>query len=285
MEFPQFLEKYYLHSQIQQLTNQLNELGIYMSIAETIREFYVENPERNVDDFHTQLILTISEFVTITNNALAKVKNLDEKFEYQESLTYLSVYLIKETYQISQYSKSKYFNVLRTTLQKVYKKHGWNFEALSEMLRLDRIEQIEHDNQESKSTKVIRTKVTFFEWNSKIPIDLFYSDVKEYFKLKSLKELYYFFQYVVSDFSISLKPDLLLHFIILFDKLYYCESKIILIKGNKGVLAYLQKHLKPTTGAFPKKDFRKLKHELKKRKDEYDLIERSVNKAFARYLD
>ncbi len=281
MKFIDFLETYYLPSQIELLTKQLVKLAILEPIKATIEGFYAECPVKEPDAFKAQLILTISDFTTIVNTTLSKLSNNDKKVTIQIELTKLGVYLIKETYEVSKYKKLKYFKMLRATLQKVYKKHHWNFTELDNLLHLERIEQFATENEVKTNAKAIKSKVVSFEWNSPKPIDLFYADVKTYFKLKTTNELNYLFQNIISDFSIALHPKYLLQFIVLFDKLH--QTSTISIKGSRGIFIYLKQHLIATNGSFPLKDFRKLKYELKEKEKEYKAIETAINKAFDKY--
>lgn len=283
MKFKDFLDKYYLTTSAKEVTTILTKLKIHEQIAQTIDEFYIESPSEDIQSFELQLILTISDFVSTVNTALALVNKIETKTKYQNELTKLGIFLIKETYQISKYSKNKYFKILRTTLQKVYKKYNWNFEELNNLLRLDIIEQIESENSIPKTRNTIKFTSTYLEWNEDAPpIDLFISHVKEYFKIKSISSLRMIFQPVVNAFEIEISKKHLMGFLVLFELLH--QSKTITIKKSRGLFKYLQSHLVSAKNDLPLKDFRKSKFDFKEKHENYKAFVSVINKEFSKYF-
>lgn len=283
MKFKDFLDKYYLTSSAKEVTAILTKLKILDQISITIDEFYIESPTKDIQLFDLQLILTISDFVSNVNSALALVNNIETKTKYQNELIKLGIFLIKETYQISKYSKNKYFKILKTTLQKVYKKHSWNFDELNNLLRLDIIEQIENENAIPNSRNTIKFSSTYLEWNEEAPpLDLFLSDLKDYFKITKSSSLRLLFQPLVNDFEIEIKMKHLMGFIILFEKLHLTNT--IKIKKSRGLFKYLQSHLVSKNNDLPLKDFRKYKFDFKRKHENFKVFEESINKEFEKHF-
>jgi hypothetical protein len=282
MKFKDFLDKYYLTTSAKEVTTILTKLKIYGQVSQTIDEFYIESPTKDVQSFDLQLILTISDFVSTINTALSLVNKIETKAKYQNKLTELGIFLIKETYKISNYSKKKYFKILRTTLQKVYKKHNWNFDELNNLLRLDIIEKIESENLVSKTNNSIKSTSTFLEWNEDAPhIDLFLSHLKSYFKINKLSSLRLLFQPVIKDFEIEISKKHLKGFLVLFEQLHL--TKTIKIKTSRGLFTYLQSHLISKENDLPLQDFRKYKFDFKKKNVSYKAFEESINKEFEKH--
>lgn len=283
MKFKDFLDKYYLTSSAKEVTAILTKLKILEQISQTIVEFYIESPTKDIQSFDLQLILTISDFVSTINTALSLVNKIETKANYQNKLTELGIFLIKETYQISKYSKQKYFKILRTTLQKVYKKHSWNFDELNNFLRLDIIEKIENENSVSITSNTIKSNSTYLEWNENAPaIDLFLSDIKDYFKLKNSSSLRLLFQPVIKDFVIEINKKHLMGFLVLFELLHL--NKTITIKYSRGLFKYLQSHLVSKNNDLPLKDFRKYKFDFKRKHENYEAFENAINKEFEKHF-
>lgn len=280
MELTILLEKYYLPSDKERLLGIMNSLGIHDGIAASILEFYCECPLKDPEAFNSQLVLTINEVITITNKALSELQDTVQKNEFRNELTILGVYLIKETFEKSKYSKTRYFKILRTTIQKVYKKNNWDFTELEKLLRLDRIEQLQNDNNDNSRTTLIKSNSTYLEWKGHKAIDIFYDDVKNYFQIKNISPFYLMFQPMDSEFEIQIKTEQLMTFILLFEKLH--KSGTIKIKKSRGLYKYLQAHLKPVTGVFPLKDFRKLKYDFKKKHIDYKTAESEIDRVFGK---
>ena len=261
----------------------LKEKNIYNPIKESINEFYGEVKVGNSYEIITQLVLTISDYTCSANNLLKDVRNADVKMKYQITLTELGIYLIRETYDVSGYSKEKYFRILKSTLRKVYHKHKWNFEELDRLLHLDTIEKFAEDNISiDKGNEVVDKKICL-DWIGGKPLDLFIADFKMFFKIKNNKAIQYLFQPVVNQFEIYISPDQLPPLLFLFDSLH--NNKVIKVKGNRGIFSYLENHIKPLKNTFPSREFRKVKYDLSKNEKLSKDIELVISKIFGKYLN
>lgn len=282
MNFNYFLNKYYLPSQLDQLKGFLKETHMYNPIKETIAEFYKEAEANSIEDLNTQLILTISDFTCCVNNFLKEIPNPDQKKKYQIILTELGIYLIRETYKISGYSKEKYFKIVKSTLRKIYLKHKWDFDELDRLLHLDTIEKFAEENKiHLKDAKDVVTKSIFIEWKGKGHLDFFIADFKSFFKAKNSKAVQYLFQPVITQFEIHIVPERLPHVLLLFDILH--KEKIIKVRGSRGIYNHLENHLRPAKGSFPGREFRKIKYEISQNERLYKEIESRVQSTFGKY--
>lgn len=279
--FDFFLENYYLFSQIEEIKKLLNSLRIYQAIADIINDFYAENPDQNT--FDARLTLTIGDFVFAVNTSLKEVKVKEIKYQYQIRLVELGVYLIKETYNISKYSKEKYFRILKSTLQNVYKRNKWNLDELNQLLNLENIEKYTSNNQlVLKPKSEVKLNTICLEWLGKDPIDFFINDVRKYFKLKN-DNLRYLFQSVISDYYIAIHPSRLTFVLILFSSLH--ERGIIRVKGGRGIFVLLERYLKPSVGTFPQRDFRKIKYDTVKNAAQSTEIKSTMLLHFGSYFE
>jgi len=257
LDFSRFLDRYYLKEERKSIINLLKDLGIYKGVESIINdyEFYTDSV-LNI----AQLSITVTNFITIVNKRLAVVE--DDKEAIVEIIGRLGVYLINETFTNSKLSREVYYNTLKFSLQKAYINNNWNFEVLDSILKLNEQSIVEVDISSSDNSAIILRKPTYFEWNSQhITKGLFLKEVSKVFKIKSKQDdLLALFDSLNTDFKIILHPDYLEAFIMLFYTLY--QQKNITVKGNKGYLNYIEKHLiPPAKQVFPKRAFKKIREE------------------------
>ena len=83
---------------------------------------------------------------------------------------------------------------------------------------------------------------------------------KTFSGIKCKRKLYFLFDGFICDFKVELPLRHLIAFLTLFHYLH--EAGTIKVVGNRGLFVYLRQHLQsPLTEKYPKRDFRKLRHE------------------------
>lgn len=281
MTFADFLEKYYLPSGKTEIVQLLNNISAYKPIEYAINEFYISTEMQNTHNILSQLILTINDYIEAINRGLQIIENKELKKNSEKKILELSIYLIKETYQLSALSRLEYFEILKETIKKTYKKHSWDFSILDSLLNIENIKNYSNENVEVTKSKIKLSKPFQIEWNSKLHLDYFIDDVVNTFNgIKSKASLYKLFDKIDDDFEIHLNSKYLVTFLSLFYELH--QRKTISIIGNRGLFVYLQNHLKPPIrDKYPKREFRKIRYEA----FENEKIKNEILKAINPLLD
>lgn len=281
MHFNSFLEKHYLSDSLQELKNLLQKLGIEQQLEKYIDDYFNNTKLTNIENTIVQLSFTISNFTTTINKSLTHLT--DTKEAATITLVELGIRLIKETYKASNLPKDSYFNTLRFTLQKVYFNYGWDFSQLENILDLDKLHNYSRLQQTTQPAKEILTgKKIYFEWmHPKIDECKFLEDLKTTFSIKK-SNVALLFDKVQTDFTITIHSKHLEPFLILIQHFY--NEKIILAKGNKGFLKYLETHLKPPQNdSYPKSKFKKICNECFKNEVRLKKIETQISYMLQRY--
>ncbi len=282
MNFDQFLNTYYLPSELKSLQTFLQSNGLFSEAEKIIDQFFINTRFPELESSIVQVVLTIRDFTVLANSFISQQSDLTSKEESQSHFIRLAVYLIKETYEISGLSKRQYFVILKSTLKKVYHAHGWNFDELTKILNLDVIEQYSSDKIEHKITgRSILTKAVSFIWLSKVHLDIFVTDFSNYFKVSKAKDVHLLFQSVIHEFEIKISPKRLHHLLVLFDTLH--KKRTIKLSGSRGLFSHLENHFKPSEGTFPGMEFRKLKYGITNDLTQSSKIKRDIELTFGRF--
>lgn len=283
MTFHDFLEKYYLPSGETEIVQLLNYISAYKPVEYAINEFYIAVEKQNRHNILSQLVLTINDYTEAINNGLQIIANKELKINNEKKILELSIYLIKETYQLSALSRLEYFEILKETIKKTYKKHSWNFSILDSLLNLENIKNYSKEIVEIKKNKIKLSKPVQIEWNSKFPLDFFIDDVVNTFSgIKTKATVFKLFDKIDDDFEIHLNSKYLVTFLSLFYELH--QRKTISIIGNRGLFVYLQNHLKPQIGdKYPKREFRKLRFEAFENEKIKNEILKTINPLLDKY--
>ncbi|MFA5781398.1 MAG: hypothetical protein WC868_03915 [Bacteroidales bacterium] len=262
MNFTDFLEKYYLPYQQSEIVILLNNISAYQTIEYTINEYYKSIEGHNKHEIISQLVLTIRDYITAINKGLQTIEQDCAKATAEMQIIELSIYLIKETYNLSSLDRTDYFDILKQTIKKIYKKYSWDFSVLDSLLNLENLKNYskEYNKQESISELKL-SKPIQIDWKGSLPLDYFIDDLVKVFKcIKSKSSVYKLFDKIDDDFEIYLSSKYLLAFLSLFYELHQCHT--ILVVGNRGLFVYFQRHLKPPKyDKYQNREFRKLRHE------------------------
>lgn len=234
----------------------LKGLCIYNDIESLLNEFYQAADSRNKIGIVSQLVLTISEFITTLHIQLHKIDSCNYKVLIEKRLVVLVYYLVKDSYCLSELKPSEYYYLLTNTIKRSYTRYSWNFLVTEKLLRLDKFRQLTIPEKACNISKPNR-----LAWQGIKQLDLFVYDLAKTFRgFKAQKQLYFLFDNIRTDFKIELSSNHLLPFLTLFYKLH--ESGVIKVCGNRGLFIFLKQHLvPPQKDVYPKRDFRKLKHE------------------------
>jgi hypothetical protein len=121
------------------------------------------------------------------------------------------------------------------------------------------------------------------DWQGKKQLDLFVDDLTKTFQgIKFRKQLYLLFDNIQPDFKIELPSKYLVSFITLFYGLH--KNQTIKMTGNRGLFVYLRQHLQaPLKENYPKRDFRKLRHEAEQNKNTKNSITRIIKPLLDKY--
>jgi glutaredoxin-related protein len=263
LEFENFLEKYYLSSQKKSITSLFQKINALEEIKYSISTFYSSIKNENVKvNRHSYLTLLIRDFIVAINKGLSSIKEIETRSNQELILIQFSIFLVRDTYKISNIGSEEYFEILKQTLKSTYKKYRWKYEALDELLKIENLKNFIPQNDTSKSNNKIKTsKPIALSWNNEnMQVDFFISDVIEVFKgIKNKRTLFNLFDRIENNFTINLPSDLLENFLVLF---YFLDKqKVISCIGNRGLYTYLQNHLKATNGSvFPNSEFRKIRY-------------------------
>jgi hypothetical protein len=264
MTFVDFIKKYYLPQPQKEIYFVLNNLGIYNDIENSLNDFYHAAENKNKNQIISNFALTSRELVTYFYKSLCKIKPGKQKTRTEQKIAELAVYLIRDTYQHSGLELFEYFELLIQTARKTYTKHSWNFSVLEKLLNFDNIKALAIEEKEKKPGNTIKlSKPVKLNWQGDKQLDLFVDDLTKIFQgVKTKKQVYLLFDTVKTDFKIELPSKHLLPFLTLFHDLHdYGAIKVI---GNRGLFVYLHQHLQaPPNDKFPKRDFRKLRHDAK----------------------
>jgi hypothetical protein len=284
LSFQNFLEKYYLSEELNEIEQLLNQLGISNGVELVINDFYT-NHSNTIHELNiAQLSITITNFITLVNTRLSTVE--ENKDKIIEQLATLGIYLIKETYSKSKLSQEVYFNTLKFSLRKAYSKHNWNFQVLESILNFEEILSFTAPNQVSKKDSNIKLqKAIYLDWNNnKISCGLFLKDISKAFEIQSSQDnLLALFDSLITKFTITIHSKYLEAYVMLFYTLY--QKKIITAKGNKGYLAYLQQHtVAPKNDTYPRKEFKRIREECSKNIAKKKSIETFIQSLLQKYL-
>ncbi|MBN2894003.1 MAG: hypothetical protein JXL97_19190 [Bacteroidales bacterium] len=283
MTLHDFLEKYYLPSGKTEIVKLLNEISAYKTVEYAINEFYISIEKQNRNNILSQLVLTINGYTEAINNGLQIISNKELKINNERKILELSIYLIKETYQLSTLPRLEYFEILKETVEKTYKKHSWDFLILDSLLNLENIKNYSEEIVEIKKDKIKLSKPIQIEWNSNFPLDFFIDDVVNTFSgIKTKATLFKLFDKIDDDFEIHLNSKYLVTFLSLFYELHQCKT--ISIIGNRGLFVYLQNHLKPhPRDKYPKREFRKLRFEAFENEKIKNEVLKTINPLLDKY--
>ena len=283
MTFVNFLDRYCLPKQQIAIELVLNQLEIRLDIKVIIDEFDDVVKSGNKNEITAQFVLTVRDFITLVNSKLQNYKASKDKTNKEKKVVELAVYLIRYTFICSQLQRVAYFDILRKTVEQTYVKNSWDFSALGVLFNLDNIQAFaiqEKERQQHANIKL--SKPIQFKWMSSLLLDYFIDDLIKFFPgVKTKTQLYRLFDLLVDDFKVTLPSKHLISFLTLFYKLHECGA--IKVGGNRGLFVYLEQHLQPPTDdKYPKRSFRKLRHEAeqneKSKKEILLVLEPLLNK-------
>ena len=283
MNFVDFFEKYYLPHQQTEIVLILTDLSIYSDIETSLNDFYAATIDKHKSEIVSQFVLTIRDFTTTINKRLHDIEASASKNKIEQKILELSVYLIRDTYKLSGLEQTEYFDLLKQTIKKTYTKHSWDFSVLETLLNLDNIRTFAASENKKRRNTIKLSKPIQLEWKSNQPLDYFIDDLIKTFKgVKTKTQLYSLFDLIEIDFKVELPSKHLLSFLTLFYELHECEA--IKVIGNRGLFVYLKQHLQPPTNdKYPKREFRKLRHEAGENEKTKTEISRMIKHLLDKY--
>jgi len=284
MTFADFLKKYYLPHQQAEIIFILNDLCIYHNIQSSLNDFYLAAQSHNKYGIISQLVLTSREFVTCIYKPLHDIRHGQQKVTKEQKIAELATFLVRETYYLSALEPAEYFDLLIETARKTYDKYGWDFSVLERLLNPANIKLVTLTGKEKNNdNSSMFSKPVNLDWQGDKQLDLFVDDLTKTFQQVSCKkQLYLLFDPLKTDFKIELPSKHLLPFLTLFYVLH--ESGAIKVIGNRGLFVYLRKHLQaPPKDKYPKRDFRKLRHEAERNEKTKNNISRVIKPLLDKY--
>ena len=157
---------------------------------------------------------------------------------------------------------------------------------MEKLLNFDNIKAFAIAEKEKKHGNTIKlSKPVKLDWQGEKQLDLFIDDLtKTFYGVKCKRLVYLLFDVIKTDFKIELPSKHLLPFLTLFYELH--ETGAIKVIGNRGLFVYLHQHLQaPSNDMYPKRDFRKLRHEAYKNKNLKNEISRIIKPLLDKYCE
>jgi len=284
MIFINFLKKYYSHYQKEEIVFILNDLCIYSDIETSLNDFYFSVDSSNRIEIISQFVLTCREFVTTIYKPLHDIKPSEQKARTEQKIIEFANYLILDTCLLSGLKPLDYFYLLKQIVRKTCLKHSWGYLNLEKHLSPYNKKNFAIEKKEKNYVQTFKFSKPFkLSWQGYRHLDLFVDDLTKTFgNIKCKKLVYYLFGSTKTEFKIELPSKDLLPFLTLFYKLH--ESAVIKVIGNRGLFVYLQQHLQaPSKDYYPKRDFRKLRHEAWQNEKIKNDISRLINPLFEKY--
>ncbi len=284
MTFADFIKKYYTPQQQAEIVRVLTDHCIYSEIESSLNDFYQAADSHNKNEIISQFVLTIREFVTTIYKPLQDNRQAGAKEGTALQIAELAIYLVRETYQLSGLELFEYFDLLIQTASKTYSKHDWDFSVLERLLTSANLKAFANTQREQQYRSIIKlSKPVKLDWQGEKQLDLFVDDLTKTFQsVRCKKQLYLLFDKIKTDFKIELPSKHLLPFLTLFYELH--ESGAIKVIGNRGLFVYLHQHLQaPPKDRYPKRDFRKLRHEAERNEKIKSSISRIIKPLLDKY--
>lgn len=284
MTFTDFIKKYYSPHEQAEVIFILTDLCVYSDIESSLNDFYQAVASRNKNGIISQFALTSREFLTTIYPPLHRIISAEQKAKTELKIAEMATYLIRETYQLSGLELLEYFDLLTETARKTYAKHGWDFSVLEILLNPGNIKAFAIAEKEKKNRATIKLSTPVkLDWHGEKQLDLFVDDLTKTFQeVRCKKQVYLLFDRIRTDFKIELPSKHLLPFLTLFSALH--ESGAIKVIGNRGLFVCLHQHLQaPPKDKYPKRDFRKLKHEAEQNEKTKSNISRIIKPLLDKY--
>lgn len=284
MTFEFFLVKYYSPPQQAEIISVLNNLCIYREIESSINDLYCVANSKNKIEIISQLTFAIRDFVATIYMPLHSMKPGKQKARAEQKIAELAVNLIRDTYQLSGFGLSEYYNFFMLTIRKINASYSWNFSVLEKLLNFDRTKAFDLEEKEKNNLNTIKlSKPVKLVWQGNRQLDLFIDDLIKTFKgIKCKKPVYFLFDEMKIDFKIELLSKHLLPFLTLFHDLH--DRGAIKLIGNRGLFVYLHQHLRaPQNDQYPNRDFRKMKHEALQNENVKNNIYQIINPLLYKY--
>lgn len=279
MNFTDFLDKYFLPDKQNRIILLLKKLEIFQDIVGIVDEFY--NDTYGTKKYKTIVCFsdTVREFIVVINNKLQNFPKDAEKEKLEVEIIELAIYFIRETFILLGLPKDEYFDILKYTIVKTYKKHEWNFEELKRLLNLDNIEAYEHQHyqiQTKQEEKIKLSKKIRLVWNTEYQLDFFIDDIANTYRgMKGKSNLRLLFDPIATNFKVQIKSAHLESFLTLFSELH--ENRVFVLEGSRGLFKYLEAHIEPLQGdIFPNRPFRKIKYEASQKEEIKNTIYKQV---------
>jgi hypothetical protein len=282
MTFAQFLEIYYLPQQRAEIMVLLNDLCIYDGIEPVMDDFYNAVSSNNKSEIATCLAAAASTFLILVHEPLRCMQPGEHKNRVKRHFATLAAYLARHACQLSGLGLLACFDLLLQATRETYSKKGLDLSVLEELSGFDCMQKTASVQEQKPSfDSAAFSKPVRLEWQSEKPLDFFADDLVKIFKVAK-KQLYLLFDTIKTEFKIELPSKYLSPFLCLFCQLH--QSGVVKVHGNRGLYVYLRQHLRaPVQDSYPKRDFRKLRHEAEQNETEKNNISRIIKPLLDKY--
>jgi hypothetical protein len=284
MTFADFIKKYYPPARQTEVIFLLNDLHIYTTIESSLNDFYQAAARNSRYGIISQFVLTSREFVTSLYQPLHESRTCKTNAAKEKKIAELVTYLVKETYQLSGLAFAEYYDLFIETAKETYIKYRLDFSVLEGLLNSLHVKALTASGKERENSSGFKlSRPVKLDWRGDKQLDLFIDDLTKTFQdVRCKKHLFLLFDRMKSDFKIELSSKHLLPFLTLFYALH--EAGAIRVSGNRGLFVYLRQHLQaPPNDKYPKRDFRKLRHEAGQNERTKNNISRMIKPLLDKY--
>lgn len=263
MNFALFLNKYYSHNQQVELLSLLDKLNIFRDIESAFNNFYLALKSKNQNEIISKYSQSTRDIVT----CIVKSIKLQVPLGYKaKKIAVLTANFIRDTYMVLDLEFPEFFNLLVKSVKSTCLTNSFSISVFEKLLNRSKVNALVSNKAEKGNDSLNNTsKPLKLDWQGKKHLDLFVDDLtKTFYGIKCRKQLYRLFDNLENDFKVELPSKYLVSFITLFYDLH--KTQTIKVAGNRGLFVYLRQHLQaPLKEYYPKRDFRKLRHEASKK--------------------
>ncbi|MBL7731022.1 MAG: hypothetical protein JNM88_07575 [Chitinophagaceae bacterium] len=283
MTFGDLIKRSFSSYQHAEMLFVLSDLGIHRQIESAVDDFYRAAATGNRYGILSQFSLTTTEFVRAVYPVIMEMEPGFRKLRAEMKIADLATCLVQETGCLCGLEQQQYIELLTETVKNTYLKHNWDFTVLEKLLKPGAISFFTGHTQNNDQTTARNGKPVTLDWRGDKQLDLFVDDLTRTFQpVRCKKHVYSLFDKMKTDFKIELHSRHLPAFLTLFSELH--ESGVIKVTGNRGLFVYLHQHLQaPKEDRYPKRDFRKLKHEAEQNERLKDHISRMIKPLLDKY--
>lgn len=285
MSFNDFLKTYYPDVEGVEPNHSFRDENTHFNIESILRE-HQSVSTKNLNIAHSEKEYTGKKCSQI-NVQLDSEKNSNGISQKSNKRSKASIFLrqiIYASYKASGLKENEYFNLLKKIVGKTRSKGEIESSLFEQqVLPSEFILSVDRTFNLKQKTKTFSLRHMSLHWLGEAHLDLFVRDlIKTFNGIKPTKNVFKLFESDTSDFKVILPSKHLRSFITLFYKLH--KAGVIKVIGNRGLYVYLQNHLEaPENDKYPKRAFRKLRHEAEKNNTVKNNISRTIKPLLIKY--